>query len=72
MMPSDTVYDVIIVGGGVVGCAIAYTLSEQGYKCLLLEKEKYLVAGASSGNRFVKRARCRTFGHSLSVVLVGL
>ena len=64
MMPSDTVYDVIIVGGGVVGCAIAYTLSEQGYECLLLEKEKYLVAGASSGNRLVKHECCQSLAHT--------
>ncbi|QFT88219.1 Glycine oxidase [Bacillus sp. THAF10] len=33
-------YDVIIVGGGVIGCSAAYFLSRKGYKVLLLEKGK--------------------------------
>ena len=35
----DHSYDVIIVGGGVLGCAIARSLSAQRCKVLLLEKE---------------------------------
>src|SRR2546430_13676852 len=37
--------DVVIVGGGVIGCAIAYHLSLAGVGVLLLERER-LAAGA--------------------------
>lgn len=40
-------YDVIIVGGGVIGSSIAFYLSEQGKKVLILEKDK-LASKASS------------------------
>ncbi|WP_223700839.1 glycine oxidase ThiO [Sutcliffiella deserti] len=42
----NTSYDVIIVGGGVNGCAAAYYLSKSGKKVLLLEKD--LVASKAS------------------------
>ena len=38
--------DVIVVGGGVIGCAITYELSKRGAKVLLLEKDQ-LGSGAS-------------------------
>jgi len=38
--------DVIIIGGGIIGCAIAYNLQKRGKNVLLLEKNN-LVAGAS-------------------------
>jgi sarcosine oxidase, subunit beta len=41
--------DVIVVGGGVVGCSISYRLAQAGRKVLLLEK-RGLVAGASGRN----------------------
>ncbi|XP_062588194.1 glycerol 3-phosphate dehydrogenase-like [Saccostrea cucullata] len=44
------VFDVIIVGGGVVGCAVIWDMTSHGYKCLLLEKNENLVSEASSGN----------------------
>ncbi len=33
-------YDVIVVGAGATGCTAAKTLSENGYKVLLVEKFK--------------------------------
>lgn len=33
----DTVYDVIIIGGGITGLATGYALQKQGKKCLLIE-----------------------------------
>ena len=38
--------DVVIIGGGVIGSAIAYYLTKRGKKVILLEK-KYLVNGSS-------------------------
>src|SRR3954466_13358930 len=41
--------DVIVVGGGVVGCSISYRLAQSGRKVLLLEK-RGLAAAASGRN----------------------
>ena len=41
--------DVIVVGGGVVGCSVAYRLARQGRQVLLLE-QRGLAAGASGRN----------------------
>ncbi|XP_033750103.1 uncharacterized protein MG039 homolog [Pecten maximus] len=46
----ESVFDVVIIGGGVVGCSQVFTLTRLGYRCLLLEKEAHLVSMASSGN----------------------
>lgn len=42
--------DVLIVGGGIVGCAIARELSKYDLKIMLLEKEYDLAIGQSSRN----------------------
>ena len=41
--------DVVVVGGGVVGCSIAYRLAERGRRVLLLER-RGLASGASGRN----------------------
>jgi len=51
-MTRDVIYDVLIVGGGVIGCAILNELTRRGYKCLLTEKAQHLLTQASSGNRY--------------------
>jgi sarcosine oxidase subunit beta len=38
--------DVIIIGGGIIGCATGYYLTEKGFKVTLLEKN-YLTAGST-------------------------
>ncbi|OQS07345.1 FAD-dependent oxidoreductase [Thraustotheca clavata] len=43
-------YDVAIVGGGVVGTAVFRELVLRGYNVVLLEKNEFLVQEASSGN----------------------
>jgi glycine/D-amino acid oxidase-like deaminating enzyme len=49
----DQVFDVLVIGGGVVGCSVLAELTKHGYRCLLVEKEPELLSGASSGNRYV-------------------
>ena len=43
-------FDVAVVGGGVVGCAVLCEFTSLGLGCVLCEKEEDLVCGASSGN----------------------
>ncbi len=38
--------EVVIIGGGVIGCSIAYNLAKDGVNAVVLEK-KHLASGAS-------------------------
>jgi glycerol-3-phosphate dehydrogenase len=51
-----TVYDVIVIGGGVVGCAVLRELSRYDLKLLLLEREADLAEGVSKANSGVIHA----------------
>jgi glycerol-3-phosphate dehydrogenase len=51
-----TVYDVAVIGGGVVGCAVLRELSRYDLKLLLLESESDLAEGVSKGNSGVIHA----------------
>ncbi len=46
----DTTYDVIVIGGGVIGCAIARELSKYDLRIALLEKAADICAGQSKAN----------------------
>ena len=50
------IYDVIIIGGGVIGCCIARTLSKYDLKICLLEKEADLASGTTKANSGVVHA----------------
>jgi glycerol-3-phosphate dehydrogenase len=50
------VYDVLIIGGGVVGCAIAWELSLYSLSVVLLEKEGDVAEGTSKANSGVVHA----------------
>lgn len=50
-------YDVIIIGGGVVGCAIAWFLSHFDLKILLLERELDVCCGISKANTGIIHSR---------------
>jgi glycerol-3-phosphate dehydrogenase len=48
-LPAD-VFDVVIIGAGVVGCAMARRFALQGARTLVIEKSMDLLDGASKGN----------------------
>jgi glycerol-3-phosphate dehydrogenase len=48
MSSADT--QVAVIGGGVVGCAVAHALTRRGVETLLLEAESALALGASGAN----------------------
>ncbi len=48
MATADT--QVVVIGGGIVGCAVAHALTRHGVKAMLLESEPALALGASGSN----------------------
>ena len=53
-------YDVVIVGGGAHGLAIAYELAKRGVKDVALLEKSYIGAGGSGRNTTIVRANYRT------------
>lgn len=49
-------YDLAIVGAGVIGCALAYTLSSLDLSVVLIEKENDVAMGASRANTAIIHA----------------
>ena len=39
--------DVIIIGGGVTGCSIAYNLAKKGIRDVVVLEKKFLASGAT-------------------------
>ncbi len=52
----DPLYDVAVIGGGVVGCAVLRELSRYDLRLVLLERESDLCEGVSKGNSGVIHA----------------
>ena len=52
----DPLFDVAVIGGGVVGCAVLRELSRYDLRLVLLEKESDLAEGVSKGNSGVIHA----------------
>ena len=48
--------DIVVVGGGVVGCAILRELSRYNVKCVLLEKEPDIACGTTKANSAILHA----------------
>jgi glycerol-3-phosphate dehydrogenase len=46
----DSVFDIAVIGGGVVGCAVFRELVLAGLGCVLLERDADILAGASKAN----------------------
>jgi glycerol-3-phosphate dehydrogenase len=47
---SSSVYDVAVIGAGVVGCAVARSFAIRGLRTVVLEKAADILEGASKGN----------------------
>jgi glycerol-3-phosphate dehydrogenase len=50
---TESVYDLIIIGGGISGIGVALESDKQGYKTLLLEKGKFLSAASANNLRII-------------------
>lgn len=49
-MSSDTVYDCVIVGAGVIGCSIARELARYNFNLILIDQGNDVSTGASKAN----------------------
>ena len=58
---SEEKFDAIIVGGGLAGCAAAYTMAKAGLDVMVVERGKFCGAKNSSGGRL--------YGHSLEKLI---
>jgi heterotetrameric sarcosine oxidase beta subunit len=60
--------DVVIVGGGVIGCSIAYNLAKRGYQNVVLLEKNFLTSGSTG--RSGRGVRLQ-FGLEMNVKLAG-
>jgi len=56
---------VLVVGGGLAGCAAAYALAQRGLKVTLMEQESHLASAASGNLRGILHARFGASGNAL-------
>lgn len=63
-------FDVAVIGGGVVGCAVLRRFALNGLDAILLEKEPDLLSGASKGNSGILHTGFDAPAGSLEVELV--
>ncbi len=47
----NRIADVVVVGGGVIGCSVAYCLAKKGVRVIVVEKKEGLSLGASGANQ---------------------
>jgi glycerol-3-phosphate dehydrogenase len=63
-------FDVAVIGGGVVGCAVLRALTLAGLKCLLLERGLDLLSGASKANSGILHTGFDAPPRSLEIALM--
>jgi glycerol-3-phosphate dehydrogenase len=67
----SSIYDIIIIGGGIVGLGVFRQLTLNGYKnVLLLDKSSQILTGASSGNSGILHTDFDTIPQTLESKLV--
>jgi sarcosine oxidase subunit beta len=66
----DQSWDVVVVGGGLIGSSIAYHLAQSGVRTLLIEQGD-LASGASGANFGNIQVQDAKFGLSLELTLRG-
>jgi len=66
-MSRDSSFDVVVVGGGVIGCSVAYHLSAAGLRTALLERGQ-VGAGASGANFGMVQTNDVEMNHSIPMV----
>jgi glycerol-3-phosphate dehydrogenase len=64
------VYDAAVIGGGVVGCAVALALARRGAETILLEAEHELARGASGANSGILHTGFDSTPHELETRLI--
>jgi sarcosine oxidase subunit beta len=67
---ADQSWDVVVVGGGLIGSAAAYHLAKDGHRTLLIEQGD-LASGASGANFGNAQVQDAEFGYSLELTLRG-
>jgi len=40
-------YDIVIIGGGIIGCSLAFELAKRGRKDVLVVEKGYLTSGGT-------------------------
>lgn len=53
MSSKKKIYDVAVLGAGIVGCATARELARRGAKCIILEKARVVRAPVGSNTNTV-------------------
>ena len=48
--PEERIFDALVIGGGVVGLAVARDIAVRGHSVCVVEREDAFAASASSGN----------------------
>jgi sarcosine oxidase subunit beta len=68
--PSKTRTEIVIIGGGIVGCASAYFLARDGHKVIVLERNPGVGQEASGVNNSGVRQQGRTKGLPMAMASV--